>query len=111
LSNIGNDTSKAVEQKVAISAASAGLLMAELVARKAEDLERLIGETAVQRLQPGVLAGEAAFGRRVDDQQGLTAKPVEGDRLAVEALGAEVIDRGHIADLRPASSRDLRSAA
>ena len=48
-------------------------LIAELVARKVEDLEPLIAVLLVQRLQSLILGRETAVGRGVDDQQHLAA--------------------------------------
>ena len=50
---------------------AAGLLRAELVAGKAEDLEPLAVQLLVERLEPLVLRRESALARRVDDQQRL----------------------------------------
>src|SRR3546814_20165933 len=47
----------------------ARFLPAELVARKAQHLETARAEAAMERLQPFILRGEAAFGGGVDDQQ------------------------------------------
>src|SRR3546814_3432330 len=47
----------------------ARFLPAELVARKAQHLETARAEAAMERLQPFILRGEAAFRGGVDDQQ------------------------------------------
>ena len=48
----------------------ARLLPAELVARKAEDHEALVGVLLVQLLEAGVLRREPALGSDVDQEQG-----------------------------------------
>src|SRR5262249_902697 len=47
----------------------ARLLMAELVAREAEHGEALLAKAPMQRFEPGVLRGEAALARDIDDEQ------------------------------------------
>ncbi len=52
---------------------AAGFLSAELVAGKAQDGEAIFVEIFVERLQPGILRGEAALAGGVDDQKHLSA--------------------------------------
>ena len=49
----------------------ARLLMAELVAGEAQHLKAPLAEALMQLLEPGVLGGEAAFARDIDDEQRL----------------------------------------
>lgn len=62
----------------------AGLLAAELVAGEAEDLEVRVlgGDVLVELLEALVLRGEAALGRRVDDEDDAVLVVGEGDLLA-----------------------------
>lgn len=62
----------------------AGLLGAELIARKAKDDETVVLVAPVQLLKPGVLRGEAAATRDVDDQQHLAAIVGHGLGCAVQ---------------------------
>lgn len=64
---------------------AAGLLGAKLVAGEAEDdkvVGVLFGDALVNLLEAGVLAGEAALGGRVDDEDDLAAVVSEGDFLS-----------------------------
>src|SRR5690606_23161562 len=74
---------------------AARLLVAELVARKAQHGQSAVAPVAPQRLQAGVLRREAAPGGDIDDQQ--PAPPPFGERAlaAVDVAGGEVVDAAH----------------
>src|ERR1700744_4912049 len=80
----------------------ARLLMAELVAREAEHGEAARAKAPVQRFEAGVLRGEAASAREIDDQQRLARKVAERMRLAVDCFKRDVSWQGH-AELQRAS--------
>ncbi len=69
----------------------ARLLVAELVAREADDLQALVLVGAVQRLEALVLRREAALARHVDDQQQLALVGAEILGGAVGGLDGEVV--------------------
>src|SRR6185437_7282675 len=73
----------------------ARLLRAELVAGKAEHGKAARRKLAMERLQPLILRGEAAFARGVDDQEHLTFVPLQRNVLAIKRCGGEVVDAGH----------------
>src|SRR6478672_2293770 len=74
----------------------ARLLAAELVAGKAEHGKAARRQLAVQRLQPLILRGEAAFARGVDDEQHLSLELLQGNVLSRQRLGGEIIDARHM---------------
>src|SRR5690606_1661634 len=71
------------------------LLLAELVAREAQDDEPPRAEAAMELLEALILGREAAARRDVHDQEHLAAPLVELARRAVDAGGAEVVCSGH----------------
>ena len=85
----------------------AGLLRAELVAREGQHREAAVAVAPPQGFEPGILAGEAAFRGRVDDEH--RPPPVLGERVrgAVGLARREVVDGRHAALVggAPASGR------
>src|SRR5665213_2497644 len=73
----------------------ARLLLAELIARKAQYVEAARVELLLQRLEAGVLRREAALAGDVDDQQHIAIESVELDRLAANVGDGEIMDAGH----------------
>ena len=73
----------------------ARLLVAELVAGKSQHLETPLAEALVQLLEPGVLRGEAAFARDIDDQQRLAVEGAKRLGLAVDGFQRDVGGEGH----------------
>src|SRR5580692_3068351 len=65
----------------------ARFLMAKLVAWKSQDLQTTLVILAVQRLEPGVLRGKAAFAGDVYDQQWVAAVLRQGLFLSINAAG------------------------
>ena len=74
----------------------ARFLLAELVAGKAQHDQTLVVKFAVQRFQALVLRREAAGAGRIDDQQHLALVSRQVDRRAVQRLGLESVDAGHV---------------
>src|SRR6185312_3002971 len=70
----------------------ARLLRPELVAGEAQHHQAPVLVLAVERLEAGVLRGEAALAGGVDDQDNLVLPLRERRRLAVQGLGGEVVD-------------------
>jgi len=73
----------------------AGLLLAELIARKTEHRESSARILFVQRFEPSVLRREAALARGVDDQQHLALEVGQRAGFAVDRLRRKVVDRSH----------------
>src|ERR1700712_5357095 len=73
----------------------AGLLPREIVGGEAQHGEALVVIFAVQRLQPLILRGEAAFRGDVDDQQHLAGIIGERRVAAVDRLERNILDRRH----------------
>src|SRR6185295_2946229 len=73
----------------------ARLLLAELVARKADDREALAFQLAIHPLQPGVLRRVAALTRDVHDESNAAAQRREQILYSVDAFDAEAIEVGH----------------
>ena len=69
--------------------------MAELVAGKAEHREAAVAKPPMKLLEPGILRGEAAFARDVDDQQRLAVEAPKRLGLAVDGLQGDVGGEGH----------------
>ena len=88
----------------------AGLLRAELVAREAEDDEAVVAVLLVQRLEPGVLRGEAAPAGGVDDEHDPAGVVGQGLLLAGEGAGGEVGEAGHACHRRT-GPRPVRARA
>src|SRR5262249_25075344 len=78
------------------------------VTREAEDGEPLVGELPMQLLQPGVLRGEAAFGRDVDDEEHLAVVVRQRLPFAVDRGRGEVVRGRH--QLSSRSRRPLGAA-
>ena len=72
-----------------------GLLSRELVARDAEDLEALIAELVVQRLEPGVLGRETALERHVYHQHHLPLEAAKVGLGAVDESQGNGVQSGH----------------
>src|SRR5690606_33663729 len=72
----------------------ARLLVAELVAGKAEHHQALVAVVAPELLQPGVLRGETALAGDVDDQQDLAAPVRKRLLAAVQGGGVEIVGGG-----------------
>jgi len=64
----------------------ARLLMAELIAGKAQDLEALGAELAIEGLKPGVLGGKTAAACHVDHQHDTALQIGGGPGRAIESL-------------------------
>jgi len=60
------------------------LLATELVARDAEDGKATVAIGAMELLKPGILGGQPALGRNVDDEHRPVTQRVEVERLSVE---------------------------
>jgi len=75
--------------------AVARFLLAELVAREAQNCKALIFEFPIKLLQSAILRREAAAAGRVDDQQHLAFERLQRNRFAGEAIGAIGIDGFH----------------
>src|SRR5690606_14238733 len=73
----------------------AGLLVAELVAREAEDDQALLAIGVLQLLQALVLRGEPALAGGVDDQHHLAGVRREVGVGAVDRGGVEVAEGSH----------------
>jgi hypothetical protein len=73
----------------------ARLLMAELVAREAKHGEAALAEAPVQRLEAGILRGEAALARDIDDQKRLACEVAQRACVAVDCLKRDVGAEGH----------------
>jgi len=84
----------------------ARLLVAELVAREAEDGEALAGVLVVQLLQAFVLRGETALAGRVHDQDDVADVGAEVLVLAVDRGGVEVTQGGHAGSPRRCSTAE-----
>jgi hypothetical protein len=69
-----------------------GLLVAELIAWKAEDFQAFAVVFRVEALQALVLRREAALAGGVDDEQDLAAIVTETLVVAVVEFGGEVVD-------------------
>src|ERR1700731_4368313 len=74
----------------------AGLLAAELVARKSENRKAARCEFLIQRLEPLVLRGKPARARGVDDQQDLTLEPLQRNILAGKRRCREIVNASHL---------------
>ena len=72
---------------------AARLLAAELVAREAEHAEAAVAVGLLELLEPGVLRGQPALRRHVDQQQRLALAVGEVGRLAVEGVDRVLEDR------------------
>jgi KUP system potassium uptake protein len=72
-----------------------GFLRTELVARESQHFESLGVIFLVERFEALVLRREAALAGRVDHQKHLVVIPIELDRLAVNVVHGEIVDRGH----------------
>ena len=69
------------------------LLAGKLHAGEAEDDEALVLVLGVQGLQAGVLRGEAALRRDVDDEHDLALELLEVERLVLDVLGLKLVER------------------
>src|SRR5215472_11332566 len=93
----------------------AGILGAELVARKADDDEAAVAVRFPKLLEAGELRREAALARGVDDEEHLALLRREARRLAGDRFGVEVVDglgsvRGHgVLACRPHGSAARRN--
>jgi hypothetical protein len=76
----------------------ARLLAAELVARETQHRESARRELLVQLLETGVLRRVAALARGVHDEDDLAVPVAERDRIAFEAVDAEVAEDGGLLD-------------
>src|SRR4029077_7222521 len=76
-------------------ALAARLLVAKLVAGKAQHLEAAAVERFVQLLEALILRREPALARRVDDQHHLAAIIAERDVLALQSLRVKIVNAGH----------------
>src|SRR5258707_1199445 len=73
----------------------ARLLATELVAGKTKHGEAARRQLAMQHLQPLILRGETAFARGVDDQKHAALEPLQGNVVAGERFGVEIVDAWH----------------
>src|SRR5260370_36802396 len=73
----------------------AGLLAAELVARKSENRKAPQAKRLMQRLEALVLRRESASARGVDDQQDLTLEPLQRYVLAGKRLCRAIVIASH----------------
>src|SRR6185312_2803599 len=73
----------------------ARLLVAELVAGKAQHHQAAVAVVPPQLFQAGVLRRKAAFRGHVDDQQGLASPFRQRAFVAVDVARAEVVDAAH----------------
>lgn len=77
----------------------AGLLMAELVAREAEDTDPVV--VMMKRTQTCVLRRDASSGSDVDDEAGLIGEVREGHLLTLKRHHGEVVELAHRAEAYP----------
>src|ERR1017187_4879841 len=82
----------------------AGLLVAELVAGKAEDFESEVVIFRVNLLQALVLGRESALAGGVDDEQDLALVGGEGLLGAIVELGGKIVDRHLCLSMRSGGS-------
>ena len=71
----------------------AGLLLAELVAREAEDADPVV--VMMKRTQTCVLRRDASSGGNVDDETGLIGELREGHLLTLKRRHGEVVESAH----------------
>ena len=80
--------------KAGYVAVRAGVLRAELVARKTQHRQALIGILFVQFLQAGKLRRETALAGGVDDQQHLALELRQSNGVAVDLADFKIVQRG-----------------
>ena len=85
----------------------ARLLVAELIAGKAEHFEALAAILFVQRFEALVLRRESAFARSVHHEEHLALVAIQLDGLAVDVVDGEVVERGHGAPFHEALRADI----
>jgi hypothetical protein len=78
----------------------AGLLLAELVAREAEDADPVV--VMMKRTQTCVLRRDASSGGDVDDETGLIGEVREGHLLTLKRRHGEVVESAHGGEDYPA---------
>ncbi|KAG1387371.1 hypothetical protein G6F59_016437 [Rhizopus arrhizus] len=81
--------------EVADRGLGAGLLVTELVARKAQHCQPVVAQRPVEFFQARVLRCEAALGGAVHHQQHAAAVDVQGLVLPVDGAGREIEDIAH----------------
>src|SRR5690554_1335224 len=70
----------------------ARILLAELIAREAEDLQAAALVFLMELFEPRELRREAAFTSRIDDKEDIAAVIRERRLLAVDALDFDLVD-------------------
>src|SRR5579864_2473056 len=89
--------------------AAARLLLAELIAGKAQNGQPARAQFFVELLQPRILRRETALARRVDDEQHFVLEVGQRHILALKRLRGEVVDARH--DVSPSFGRRKRHQA